>query len=267
MNKDSATGKQESTAGYLDLTTIQEYGDDGSTAYPATTLGYSTQDESYIDSTFYPYSTGYCGFAWNSGAGSNGPGTGCSLWSVSHADNDRYLTTVDNGEGLHTTFTWQNARNNTHGLPTGIPATRPFSCTTASSSTQAAYPCDAADDQAWSRIVLPQRDDTVVQLSHAGTRDGIAMKPLSAYGSLARQTNESISRISDGSTLYSLSRTFDNVGNVASVNTTLPAGTDNQVFCYNEQNRLIWAGSTGTPSCGTSLTAGTLTSAAYSQHS
>src|SRR5579883_446077 len=186
---------------------------------------------------------------------------GCSLWSVSHAGNDRYLTTVDNGEGLHTTFTWQNARNNTHGLPT----TRPFSCTTADSTTQAQYPCDAADDQAWSRIVLTQRDDTVVQLSQAGTRDGIAMKPLSAYGSLACPTGERVSRISDGNTLYSLSRTFDNGDNVTAVNTTLPAGTDNQVFCYDEQNRLIWAGSTGTPSCGTSLTAGTLTSAAYSQ--
>jgi RHS repeat-associated protein len=47
------------------------------------------------------------------------------------------------------------------------------------------------------------------------------------------------------------------------VQTTLPAGTDNQVFCYDDLNRLTWAGSTGTPSCGTSLTPGSLTSAAY----
>jgi hypothetical protein len=55
------------------------------------------------------------------------------------------------------------------------------------------------------------------------------------------------------------------VGNVTGVATTLPAGTDNQVFCYDAFNRLVWAGATGTPSCGASLTEGTLTSAAYTQ--
>ena len=47
--------------------------------------------------------------------------------------------------------------------------------------------------------------------------------------------------------------------------TVLPAVTDNQVFCYDEQNRLVWAGSTGTPpsSCNETLTAGTLTAANY----
>src|SRR5205807_103908 len=46
--------------------------------------------------------------------------------------------------------------------------------------------------------------------------------------------------------------------------TTLPGGTDNQAFCYDEQDRLTWAGSTGTPPCtGTAITAGTLTAAQY----
>ena len=36
---------------------------------------------------------------------------------------------------------------------------------------------------------------------------------------------------------------------VATESTTLPGGTDNQAFCYDEQNRLTWAGSTGTPPC------------------
>ncbi len=44
-----------------------------------------------------------------------------------------------------------------------------------------------------------------------------------------------------------------------------PQGTDNQTFCYDSENRLVWAGSSGTPSCGTPLTPGTLTSAAYTQ--
>ncbi len=72
-----------------------------------------------------------------------------------------------------------------------------------------------------------------------------------------------MNNMNDQSTLFSQTRGYDNVGNVTSVSTTLPAGTDNQVFCYDEQNRLTWAGSTGTPSCGTSLTPGSLTSAAY----
>src|SRR5262249_23180268 len=33
---------------------------------------------------------------------------------------------------------------------------------------QAGYPCDLADDQSWSRIVVQQRDDTVVQVTQNG---------------------------------------------------------------------------------------------------
>jgi YD repeat-containing protein len=56
-------------------------------------------------------------------------------------------------------------------------------------------------------------------------------------------------------------------GNATTVATTLAAATDNQVFCYDEQNRLTWAGASGTPpsSCGAPLTAGTLAGASYTQ--
>jgi hypothetical protein len=41
------------------------------------------------------------------------------------------------------------------------------------------------------------------------------------------------------------------------LSTTLPAGTDTQAFCYDEQNRLTWASAaTEAPPCG-----GTLSSA------
>ncbi|GCF08613.1 hypothetical protein KDI_21770 [Dictyobacter arantiisoli] len=65
-------------------------------------------------------------------------------------------------------------------------------------------------------------------------------------------------------TLFDQTRTYDAVGNVSTVNTTLPTGTDNQMYCYDELNRTTWAGSTGTAPCGT-LTAGTLTAANYQQ--
>jgi len=80
-----------------------------------------------------------------------------------------------------------------------------------------------------------------------------------------RLASESLTNVSTGVTLYSSTRGYDPVGNVTSVNTTLATGTDNQVFCYDAFNRLVWAGSTGTPSCGGSVTQGSLTSATYTE--
>jgi len=135
------------------------------TAFPPTSFTYTPKDEWYTDSSFYPYSTGHCGPSWNTGLSS---GSGCSLWSTTYANNDRYLTTANNGEGLEQTFGWGNARNNTHGLPNSLDPSNPLYCTNASASVQAAYPCNLADDQAWSRVVLVQRDDVVNRISQAG---------------------------------------------------------------------------------------------------
>jgi RHS repeat-associated protein len=66
--------------------------------------------------------------------------------------------------------------------------------------------------------------------------------------------------------MFDQSRTFDGAGNVTSTATTMPGGTDNQSFCYDEQDRLTWASAaTATPPCGGSNTAGTLTAAQYTQ--
>jgi RHS repeat-associated protein len=86
------------------------------------------------------------------------------------------------------------------------------------------------------------------------------------YDLLDRATDLKTTVTSGGATMLEQSRTFDAAGNVATTNTTLPAGTDHQAFCYDEQDRLTWAGSTGTPPCtGQAISAGTLTSAQYSQ--
>jgi hypothetical protein len=59
---------------------------------------------------------------------------------------------------------------------------------------------------------------------------------------------------------------FDAVGNVSTESVTLPAGTDNQAFCYDEQDRLTWAGAIGTPPCtGMAISGGTLSAAQYTQ--
>jgi hypothetical protein len=50
-------------------------------------------------------------------------------------------------------------------------------------------------------------------------------------------------------TLYHVTPTYDALGNVIETVTTLPQGTDTQVFCADDLSRLSWAGSTGTPAC------------------
>jgi RHS repeat-associated protein len=160
--QDPLTGKQLSTAGYLDLSQFQEVGDNGTTAYPPMTFGYSSQTEYYEDGNYTPQTAASCGPSWNTG----GTGPSCDLWSQTYGGNSRYLTTIDNGQGQHQTISWVNARNNTHGAGTGLGAddVNPAYCNTH----QSGYPCNSADDQAWSRIVATGRTNTVNQLTQAG---------------------------------------------------------------------------------------------------
>ncbi|HEY7199658.1 MAG TPA: hypothetical protein VIC57_05580, partial [Candidatus Dormibacteraeota bacterium] len=86
------------------------------------------------------------------------------------------------------------------------------------------------------------------------------------YDTLDRATDLKTKRTSDGTTLFDQNRTFDGAGNVSTAQTTMPAGSDNQAFCYDEQDRLTWSSSaTATPPCGGGNTAGTLTAAQYTQ--
>ena len=68
-----------------------------------------------------------------------------------------------------------------------------------------------------------------------------------------------------GNTLFSSSRTYDAVGNVASVATALPQGTDHQLFCYDAQNRLTWAGTTSGNPCNNPAPTGSFGGASYTQ--
>src|SRR5205807_643705 len=102
-------------AGKLTLNQVTVFGTDGATALPRWQFGYASQTEYYEDGM----SGGSinCGPAWNTGTGN-----GCLLWSQSYAGNSYYLATASNGQGLATTFTWQNARGNVHGANSGAPA-------------------------------------------------------------------------------------------------------------------------------------------------
>jgi RHS repeat-associated protein len=159
---DPATGQSVSTAGYLDLTQVKEVGSDGTTAFPATIFGYTSQTEYYEDGSFTPFRRNFCGPSWNTG----GNGGSCDLWSQSYDGNSRYLSSVSNGQGLQETFTWANARSNTHGVNSGIGTdiANPLYCNTH----QTGYPCNSADDQAWSRFVVTQHNSSVVQLTQTG---------------------------------------------------------------------------------------------------
>ncbi|HLG76689.1 MAG TPA: RHS repeat-associated core domain-containing protein, partial [Ktedonobacteraceae bacterium] len=58
-----------------------------------------------------------------------------------------------------------------------------------------------------------------------------------------------------GQTIWSQTRTYDNVGNVLGLSTTVPtqsggSATENEAFCYDALNRLVWAGNSGTPTGG-----------------
>jgi RHS repeat-associated protein len=135
--------------------------------------------------------------------------------------------------------------------------------------------------QAWLTGVQTQKGRTVTHLASAiaysgpgGATGDMTSASLgggtyaysASYDDLIRSTDISI-RSSRGSRLFEEARTFDGAGNVSTENATLsPGGTDTQVFCYDDQNRLTWAGSTGTPPCtGRPIPADSLSSARYSQ--
>ncbi len=78
------------------------------------------------------------------------------------------------------------------------------------------------------------------------TYKGSATTPLKinlGYDNIQRPL--SVSAVVSGNTLLNQQRTYDNVGNVENLYTTLPttgggSKTDNQSFCYDALNRLVW---------------------------
>jgi hypothetical protein len=73
------------------------------------------------------------------------------------------------------------------------------------------------------------------------------------YDSIQRPLSTSVTEA--GQTVWSQTRTYDNVGNVLGLSTVVPTQgggsmTENEAFCYDSLNRLVWAGNSGTPSGG-----------------
>jgi RHS repeat-associated protein len=157
---DPFSGAPEAIAGYTDLTQISEVSGDGTVTLPPLSMSYATYDEYYVDAmnnnlTGAQPSTN-CPWWWNSGDGA------CPMWSQTF--NERYLTGLDNGRGWHESFTYELARNNTHGVPSGAAPLNPFACVNSSDHVTplTGSPCKTADDENWSRIVLMQRQASVL---------------------------------------------------------------------------------------------------------
>jgi RHS repeat-associated protein len=75
-----------------------------------------------------------------------------------------------------------------------------------------------------------------------------------SYDTIQRPASISAS-VDGGASLFSQTRTYDNVGNVLQANTTVPtitggSKTDNQSFCYDTLNRVVWSGNGGTATGG-----------------
>ncbi len=106
----------------------------------------------------------------------------------------------------------------------------------------------------------------------AATLAGGAAQYAAQYDAALRPTSLSVTRVSPAATLFSQTRSYDGAYNVTAASTTMWAGnlglgTDQQAFCYDEQDRLTWAGSTGTPPgtppCTAAPTPGTIIPAFY----
>jgi hypothetical protein len=142
---DPYSGQNESAAGYLNLTKIEQLDINGQLLNaPVTTMSYTELTQHYLDKNHQASAKSTCP-SWTP---TNG--TLCDLWEQSY--NSYYLTTLDNGMGWHVTMTWKEAHNNTHGTL----GNDPFTCDAPGAQTPTSL-CGEADDQNWSRIVLSQR--------------------------------------------------------------------------------------------------------------
>ncbi len=120
--------------------------------------------------------------------------------------------------------------------------------------------------------------NTITDYTTSGT--GLSSEQYS-YDANLRATGATATWLSgsgNSGTILSQSKTYDASSDVTSLSTTLAAvpgargsgGSETQNFCYSEQNRLVWAGNSGTQpgagngTCGSGTLTNSLTGAGYS---
>ncbi|MEO6888751.1 MAG: RHS repeat-associated core domain-containing protein [Ktedonobacteraceae bacterium] len=95
-----------------------------------------------------------------------------------------------------------------------------------------------------------------------------------SYDGIQRPWESSASRQGSSQPFWDQIRSYDNVGNVLGLTTTVPTSsgstqTEQEAFCYDALNRVVWAGNTGTPSGGDHCmwsAPGSTSLPAYTQH-
>ncbi len=115
----------------------------------------------------------------------------------------------------------------------------------------------------------------IAALGYGGTPGAPVFSESFSYDGTLRPSEEKATLTGSGTPFYDLVLGYDAGSNVTSITTTLPAagsyggGTDHQSFCYDEFNRLVWAGTSGTPTgpaagtCGPTPAGTTLSGADY----
>ncbi len=191
-------------------------------------------------------------------------------WSVSTAlpifqltqaynDADQPTTTNTNASGFGYTFT--QLYDATSGVPTGLANNAGSTANLATLS----YNVNALPD--------------TLSFSTSTGASGLATEQFGYDGDLRPTSATAIWASSSGQSgsLFSQTRSYDNAGNVISLTTTqaqvqgqsASGGSQTENFCYDDQNRLIWAGNSGTQpgagsgTCGAGTLGNTLSGAGY----
>ncbi len=188
--------------------------------------------------------------------------TALPTYQMNLAYNDaNQLMTTQTTVGGQAGYTFSNAYDSTTGLLTGL------SNNTTGVANLATLGYDAQGDV--SDINFQTTTGTALANDHF-TYDG-DLRPATASATWQSGSGSS-------GTIFSQSRSYDPMGNVASISTTLSAvpgqsgsgGSDTQNFCYDEENRLVWAGNAGTQpapgigTCGSGTLSNSLSGAGYS---
>src|SRR5579885_507798 len=172
--------------------------------------------------------------------------------NLTYNDDDQLMTTQTTVGG-QAGYTFSQAYDSTTGLLTGL------SNNTTGTANLATLGYDAQGDV--SDVNFQTTTGTALANDHF-TYDG-DLRPVTASATWQSGSGST-------GTIFSQGRSYDAVGNVTSLSTTLAAvpgqngsgGSETQNFCYDEENRLVWAGNTGTqpaPGIGT-CGSGTLSS-------
>ena len=193
-------------------------------------------------------------------------GTALPAYQMTQAYNDADQVTTTTANAVNATYSFTNVYDPTNGVLQGL-------STNGSSTANLATLAYSEYTQLAGITLLNGAPSSPASLaSEALSYDG-DLRPTGLTASWLPGSGNSGQILAQG-------RTYDNASNVTGVNTTFAAvpgqsgsgGSETQNFCYDEQNRLVWAGnggtqpSAGTGTCGSGTLASGLVGAGYASN-